>query len=360
MKRLTAFIMQDDYTSFAIYRQVDGSFVYENLGHMGELYEPGGFYGLRDLLRGLFPSAPQVEELETACGAVADVDESADLVPDVEMLGSDGDPGDRILPEELVSSGDPILDEALAEDVFDLGEGQEFPPLDRGIYTVYFVQAERNATNPYGSRDSFAGIAPVFECRRRSDCRSCYTKYGQVPESSGVLEFDTPCRAAWERHPISWEGAQVRSLPAFFQVIATLPRRLREGHFKAFRGRDGRLHTVQMKDRPYVVVRWGDLDEDGNFVPGVEDPDTGERVERISVMPAWALYNIRTGEKFKYEEPTAPVRLNTAFRQKILDEAVRRQPDIWQRALHPRRLGIKWWRVVKDGDGYVVVSIPHR
>ena len=86
MKRLTAFIMQDNYTSLAIYRQVDGSFVYENLGHMGELYEPGGFYGLRDLLRGLFPSAPQVEELETACGAVADVDESADLVPDVEML----------------------------------------------------------------------------------------------------------------------------------------------------------------------------------------------------------------------------------------------------------------------------------
>lgn len=354
MRKLTAFVMHDDYTTIAVYRQADGSESYENTGYLGELFEPGGLYGLAEVLQDIFPAVPQVEEVEAVGGAVPD---SAELVPDVEMLGDDGDPGDRILPEDMVSSGDPIEDEDLTEDIFDLCEGKTFSATDGEVYAAYFVQAGRNPSNPYGSRDSYAGIAPTFQCRLDGDCDTCHQRFGQVPDLWGVLEHDTPCRRVWERHPISWEDSTVRTISAFFQVIAVLPRRIREGQFKVFRGRDGKLRTVQMKDRPNVIVRWGDLNERGEFIPGVENPDTGERLERISVMPAWALYNIRTGEPFNYEEPAKPVRLNTEFRRRVLAEAVARNPALWQRIEQPRHLGIRWWRVIKDGDKWIVEAV---
>ncbi len=349
---IIAFVLTDDYNALAISRQEGGGLEIEDCGYMGEHFmaQDPRLEGLGELLRELFPSTPALEE-EPVAGAISE----AELMPDLEMLGGDGDPGDRILPEELVSTGDPVEDEGLVEDVLDLYREQDagFPSIDGEVYAAYFVDAMRNSRNPYGSRNRFAGVSPEFTCARRN-CENCRAKAGLVLDVLGSeIEFDTPCRRAWERHPVAWDDSHITSLPAFFQVVAVLPRWARNT-WKNIRTRYGRVTRIQMKDAPYVVVRWGDLDDEGRFVPGIVDERTGERRDRYSIMPAWALYNVRTGERFKYQEPTVPVQLNRPFRARVFREVRRRWPDYWKRIIQPRQVGIRWWRVDETTDGYLV------
>lgn len=368
---MIAFHVTDDFTMLAVYRQEDGRRKWESWGRM-ELRAP-------EVVPVVDPTDPALEEvIEEELGAVepqlaelteADYvvsEELGEASPDLEMLGEGGDPGDRILPEELVHSGDPVEDEGLAEDVFDLREGGELAPVVDGVFVAYHVVTHRNYRNPYGSRHSFAGVTVEFVCGRcrgnkKGDvpCAACADGHGVVDPLDGAFQFATPCWHAWERHPVSWEDAQVRSLPAFFQVVAVLPRRPR-GTWKNIETRDGRVVRVQEKDAPHVVVRWGDLGEEGRFVPGWLDERTGERVERYSIMPAWALYNVKTGERFKYEEPTQPVRLNRAFRARVLRELMTRYPQWWKRVIHPRKdLGAAWWKAdVQEEQVTVRLAYP--
>ena len=312
---LKAFILTDDYTAILFDDQGEETVI-------GRLLP-----GLQEVIAEEFGQA--VPEVDKVVDEVADepieaclIDEDIDFegVADLELLGEDGDPGDRILPEEFIRSGDPVEDEGLtpldAEELIPTGVlSQVAAPQD--LYVAYFVNIQRSAENPWGSRDSFAGIDAIAAA-----------------------------------------GSSLRSLPYFFQVVAVLPRQPR-GEFRNFIGRDGRVHTVQMKDRPYVVVRAGDIDENGNFVPGIVDEETSERRERYFVIAAWSLYNIRTGERFQYTEPTAPVRLNEEFRRRVFQVCCERYPHLFQKVLHPRKhLGVKYWRVEvpTEGDGEAYVS----
>lgn len=382
---LIAFTTTDNYTMVAVYRQEDGRRKWEAWGRM-ELRAPE-VVDLADptlqevIEEELGAVEPQLAELTEADYVVASEEELGESSPDLEMLGEDGDPGDRILPEEMVRSGDPVEDEGLAEDIADLERSGELMPVVDGVFVAYHVVTHRNHRNPYGSRHSFAGVTVEFKCGRAEKaaepcrrckeapgrvrcpylgkgatvpCVACAEEHGVVDPLDGAVQFATPCWVAWERHPVTWEDAKVVSLPAFFQVVAVLPRWPRPT-WRNIRTRDGRVVRVQEKDAPHVVVRWGDLDEEGNFVPGWLDERTGERVERYSILPAWALYNVKTGERFRYEEPSQPVRLNRRFRAQVLKEVTARYPQWWKRVIHPRKdLGAAWWKADVEDERVTV------
>lgn len=298
------------------------------------------YEGLPEILAGLGAAVPDVGNPEAVVGALND--EALELglepgcVPELTDLG-DGEPGDNILPLDMVTTGDSVQDEGLDPDVVDLDIRGELPSIDGRVYTAYFTQLARNHRNPYGSRDgsSFAGV------------RNEYVR--PFPGPDAIVQLPS---GSWVHEGQSaYEDARITS-PGFFWVVAVLPR-LPRPTWKNIRTRAGRVVRVQMKDAPRVVVRW--LGDD--FEPGLVDDATGERRERYSVLPAWALVDIATGEPFVYDEAQAlraPLRLNTAFRRRVL-ASVNAAAWYWQGGvLRPAAVGVLHWKVTLLDPPYQV------
>lgn len=297
------------------------------------------YEGLREILTALGCPTPAVGDPDAVLGARDELDLEIDsLVPDLTFL--DGDPGDNILPEEMVTTGDPVIDEGLDVDVEDLDLSTFLPSVDGRVYVAYFTRLARNARNPYGSRDgaSFAGV------------RAEYIR--STPGLDAVAKLSS---GAWVHEGQSaYEDATITSI-GFFWVVAVLPR-LTRNTWKNIRTRGGRVIRVQMKEPPRVIVRW----LDGDFQPGLLDPETGERRERYSVLPAWALVDIDTGESFVYDEAQAikaPLRLNTAFRRRVLS-SLDTTAWYWQGGpVSARQAGVLYWKVSFSDDAVAVVDL---
>lgn len=272
-----------------------------------------------EVLEVIRPSTAAALEEEPVPGAMDD------SVPDLEM--TDGDPGDRILPVEKVMHSDPF--EAEGIDAIDAGDVVIPIPLtafkepDReviaraldDVWVLYMIAAARTESNPYGSNSLWAGLPD--------------------PDMGD---------AALERHPYTWDDSVLASPALFFRVVEVFPRRLK-GDTTTFVGRDGRIHTVPRKEPLMVVVRGGELDETGAFVPGVPDPETGERREVLRVVNSRGLYSLTTGERFPQIEPVnhRPV--------------VMPHPGewFWKRGyISPKGVGISGLKV-EPGDGEALV-----
>jgi hypothetical protein len=297
------------------------------------------YEGLREVLTALGRPTPAVGDPDAVLGAQDELDPEMDgLVPDLTFL--DGDPGDNILPEDMVATGDPVVGEGLDADVEDLDLRVNLPSLDGRVYTAYFTRLARNARNPYGSRDgaSFAGV------------RTEYIRSAPGPDAVAKL----PSGAWIHEGQSAYEDATITSI-GFFWVVAVLPR-LARNSWKNIRTRGGRVVRVQMKEPPRVIVRW----LDGDFQPGFLDPETGERRERYSVLPAWALVDIATGEPFTYDEAQAlkaPLRLNAAFRRRVLG-SLDTTAWYWQGGpISARQAGVLYWKVSFGDDAVAVVDL---
>jgi hypothetical protein len=241
-------------------------------------------------------------------------------------LTINGNPGDHLLPENMVVSVDPVESENLSANIIDLGilPRIDLPSVDGNIWTAYFTNlAIQGVQNPYGSADGekFSGVRNEYPTRSITS-NTLWNDKNEPVKVKGL--FINEGQSAFK-------DAQVSSL-GFFWVVAVLPRRLRNV-YKNIMTRNG-VRRIQMKDAPHVIVRWLD--------------DEFQSTDKYSVMPVWALMNVKTGEKFYYTENRAikrPINLRREFRSAVF-ERINKAAWYWQdNFVNPKQAGLLYWKV---------------
>lgn len=118
----------------------------------------------------------------------------------------------------------------------------DLPSIDNAVYIAYFTMSPPNPEFPY-SRKSWAGVNSLED---------------------GILYS-----------------------PGVYHVCQLMPRYLKPGSFRNFRTQRGKIIRIQVKDDPVVITR-------------ALDPNTLLPTDKYFLMPAWSLFDARTGLRFPY------------------------------------------------------------